>query len=238
MLWNLFEGKGSTRRCESTNCGHQRTERPKNAGDAKSSAKSSGPWLNMEGYGRFDPKTVLVSYKSFSKRIRMEKTFMNVVHVSLDENIEWLGETGWWIRMWRRPWMSLLKCGIGEWRPFCSNAWCNKESQWGLSQRFKTCNTMVLTTWCLVCKLLNVFDASRIIRWYLVFLFHGFVGARGFRCFGRNWKSTAQCGWKRRWVSTVYRPRRSNWYCGIRLAKIRFCIFSLETTEHAGCEGH
>ena len=49
----------------------------------------------MEGYGRFDPKTVLVSYKSFSKRIRMEKGFMNVANVSLDGNIEWLGETGW-----------------------------------------------------------------------------------------------------------------------------------------------
>ena len=42
-IWNLFEGKSSTRRCENINCGHQKTERPKNAGDAKSSAKSSGP---------------------------------------------------------------------------------------------------------------------------------------------------------------------------------------------------
>ena len=45
-------------------------------------------------HGRFDPKNVLVSYKSFSARIRMDKGFMNVASVKPDGIIEWLGDDG------------------------------------------------------------------------------------------------------------------------------------------------
>ena len=45
-------------------------------------------------HGRFDPKNVLVSYKSFSARIRMDKGFMNVANVKPDGIIEWLGDDG------------------------------------------------------------------------------------------------------------------------------------------------
>ena len=45
-------------------------------------------------HGRFDPKNVLVSYKCFSPRIRLDKGFMNVANVNPDGIIEWLGDDG------------------------------------------------------------------------------------------------------------------------------------------------
>ena len=45
-------------------------------------------------HGRFDPKNVLVSYKPFIARIRLDRSFMNIANVNPDGNIEWLGDDG------------------------------------------------------------------------------------------------------------------------------------------------
>ena len=45
-------------------------------------------------HGRFDPKNVLVSYKSFIARIRLDRSFKNIANVNPDGNIQWLGDDG------------------------------------------------------------------------------------------------------------------------------------------------